>query len=214
MAIIYPLDILAGFPGTTTRFELQYLQEVSPLRGGRQVVADLGPALWAMDVRSRSLQPNELKAWKARLAALENGGRQLIGYDMTACYPIAYPRGSWPTGGEFDGLASLRSVTGSKTVTLGGLLEGYKVSTGDYISFGYGGNRALHQAMEDAVADEFGVSSAFEVRPYIRPGYVLDVDVALTRPHAVMLIVPGSVSAPSAPDTGRGTVSFSAIQTL
>jgi hypothetical protein len=214
MAIIYPLDILAGFPGTTTRFEPQYLQEVSPLRGGRQVVADLGPALWAMDVRSRSLGPNELKAWKARLALLENGRQQLIGYDMTKCFPIAFPRGSWPTGNAFDGLASLKSVASSKTVTLGGLPDGYKVSTGDYISFGYGGRRALHQVMEDAIAGADGVSAAFEVRPYIRPGYVLDVDVALTKPHAVMLIVPGSVSAPSAPDTGRGTVSFSAIQTL
>lgn len=213
MAITYPYDILAGFPGTTLRFELQYLQEMSPLRGGCQVVADLGPALWVMDVKSKVMRPSELKAWKARLAALENGGQQLIGHDMTACFPIAYPNGSWPTGVAFDGVATLETVTNNKTVTLSGLPEGFKVSTGDYISFGYGSARALHQAMEDAVADEFGVSSAFEVRPYIRPGYVLDVDVALTRPHAVMLIVPGSVSQPSQ-DNARGTVSFSAIQTL
>lgn len=214
MAIVYPYDILAGFPGTITRFELQYMQEMSPLRGGRQVVADLGPALWAMDVKSKALRPSELKAWKARLAALENGGQQLIGYDMTACYPIAYPRGSWPTGDAFDGIASLKSVTNNKTATIGGLPEGYKLSTGDYISFDYGTTRALHQVMEDAVADEYGVSSVFEVRPYIRLGYVLDVDVDLTKPHAVMLVVPGSVSAPLAEDTGRGTISFSAIQTL
>ena len=96
MSLTYPLDFLDDFPGTVT-LDLEYLQEVNAGRGGTQHSADLGPALWTLTAQSRLLKPSELRRWKARLNALENGAKRFKGYDKAACYPIRYPRGSWPT---------------------------------------------------------------------------------------------------------------------
>lgn len=214
MTITYPVSLLDEFPGTTRRFDLVYQQEHSPLRSGKQIVADVGPALWRMDVVSVLMRPALLKYWKARLASLENGIQTLIGYDMTAKWPIAYPRGTWPTLGAFNGIGALYAVPSTKAVRISGLPQGYQVSVGDYISFDYGtSQRALHQAVESAVADGDGRTAAFEVRPHIRPGYEIATAVSLVKPHALMMIVPDSVAVPG-DEWARGTVSFSAIQTL
>lgn len=219
MALTYPLDLLLGFPGMTTRFEPVYVQEISATRGGSQNSADLGPALWEADVQSRLLKPSALRTWKARLASLENGAKTFKGYDLTACYPLAYPRGSWPTGLAFDGSGYLAAVNTSnyQQLKVGGLPVGYVISEGDYISFAYGSYRALHQAMESVTADGTGVTPYVEVRPAIRASAFLAAspvpDVDLIKPHATMILVPGSVSAQASLD-GSGTVSFSARQTI
>jgi hypothetical protein len=73
MALVYPLDILADFPGWTTEFDLVWRQEVSRTAGGRTIVKDLGSPLWRAAFASRPLRPNQLEEWRARLDALENG---------------------------------------------------------------------------------------------------------------------------------------------
>jgi hypothetical protein len=216
MSLSFPLDLLADFPGTSIRFEAVPMLEIDPTRSGRIISKDLGPALWEADYQSKRLLPNALKFWKAKLLALQ--GQSFIGYDMTACFPIAYPNGSWPTGGSFDGIATLASVTDAKVLTMDDLPAGYVGSVGDYVSFDYGDDsRALHQVMESFVADGSGVTGSFEVRPHVRPGYNLlltgGLPVALTKPRAVMVLVPGSVIA-SSDLSGRGSISFTGRQTL
>lgn len=219
MSITYPIDLLLGFPGMSTRFELVYVQEVSPTRGGVQYSADLGPALWEADYQSRVLKPSELRLWKARLASLENGAKTFKGYDLTACYPLAYPRGSWPTGLSFGGIGSLNDIDESsyKELRIAGLPAGFVISEGDYLSFAYDGYRALHQAVASVMANGDGLTPFLEVRPAIRPTddhqSSPQPEVDMVKPHAIMTIVPGSVSAPASLD-GRGTISFSARQTL
>lgn len=219
----FPLDLFAGgFPGTTTRFELGYVQELSPSRGGVQNAADLGPPLWETDVQSRLLRPLDLRRWKARLATLEGGINTFVGYDLTACFPVVYPAGSWPTGLSFDGIADLDTVDTAtyKQIKLGGLPVGYLVSEGDYLSFTDGaGARCLHQALAAATAGGDGKTPYFEVRPHIRLGYASTdsppamPEVALVKPHAVMVLIPDSVSQQSGLN-GWGSISFSARQTL
>jgi hypothetical protein len=215
MTLSFPIDILADFPGLTTRFEPVPMEEVEPMRGGRQISKDIGPTLWELDVESKRLLPSELKFWKARLLSLQ--GETFRGYDKTARYPIAYPRGSWPAGGAFDGEAVLANVTDNKVVTLSGLPAGYVGSVGDTISFPYGADsQALHMVMEAFVADGGGNSGGFEVRPHVRPGYGLGspaTDVMVAGAYALMVLIPGSVKVQS-DMTGRGTVSFSGRQTL
>lgn len=219
MTVSFPRDLLLGFPGMTTRFESVYVQELSATRGGSQNSADLGPALWEMEVQSRLLKPSVLRLWKARLASLENGKNTFKGYDLTACYPLAYPRGSWPTGLAFSGVGELSAVNTSnyRQLKVGALPVGYVISEGDYISFAYGSYRALHQAMESVTVGGTGISPYVEVRPAIRPSDDLAASpppvVDLIKPHATMILVPGSVSAPASLD-GTGTVSFSARQTI
>jgi hypothetical protein len=102
MAITYPLDILADFPGWSTDFSLQYRQEQSRTAGGTTYVKDLGNALWRATYASRIMRPNELDKWRAILDGLENGLQRFKGYALSRCYPIAYPNGSWPMSGWFS----------------------------------------------------------------------------------------------------------------
>jgi hypothetical protein len=218
----YPYDFLLGFPGTA-HLDLDYVQEVSPTRGGAQNSADLGPALWRLDAQSRRLKASEFRLWKARLASLENGAKTFKGYDLTACYPLAYPRGTWPTGLAFDGSGYLAAVNTSnyKELKIGGLPVGYVISEGDFLSFAYGSFRALHQAMASVTVGGTGISDYVEVRPAIRSGSSLTAalasspptDVDLIKPHATMVLIPGSVSAQPSGD-GSGSISFSARQTI
>jgi hypothetical protein len=215
MALAAIQDVLADFPGWTTQFELQYRQEMSGQASGDLIVKDLGPALWALAAQSRQLRSSDLRYWKARLASLDNGIGRFYGYDLAGKWPRLYPRGAWPTGGSFTGdTASINDLDDedARLVKLGGLPAGYAGSVGDYIALP--GRGALHQAMEDFAADSGGVTGFFEVRPPLRPDVVETDTVSVKRAACVMMIVPGSISAPADLASGFGTISFRGIQVI
>jgi hypothetical protein len=215
-----PVDFLFGFPGASVRFEPAYVQALDPTRSGRQIVTDLGPTLWEADYRTVDLRPTVLRLWKAKLNALGGGRTVFKGYDTTACYPLAYPKGAWPTGGSFNGIGVLADIdTDTNTdLKVSGVPAGYVFSVGDYLSFLMDdGSRALHHVMVGGAADGGGLSPWLTVEPFIRPGITVGgspaVEVDLVKPSADMVIVPGSISAPSA-ISGRGSISFTARQTI
>lgn len=213
MSISYPIDLLATFPGWTTVFEPVYRQEQSRVSGGRTYVKDLGDPLWTLSAQSRQMNPNKLDYWRARLDAMEGGLQTFDGYSMSRCYPILYPKGAWPTGGAFDGVATLLSVgTNRKSISVGDLPAGFELSIGDMVQVG----TDLHRVMEGATADGSGETSVFEVRPHIWPGVDAGdspaVTVTVKKPSCVMAIVPGSIQSRADPQTGWGAVSFQAIE--
>jgi hypothetical protein len=209
MALSSPFDLLSDFPGWVTGFSLHWRQEQSTLASGRVIVKDFGSPLWQLTAQSKRLSVNELDYWRARLNGMENGIATFYGYSLSRTYPIAYPRGSWPTGVSFSGTtAALASVNANrKAVTISGLPAGYVVSVGDYVQIG---TTDLHQAMEAVTADGSGLTPEFEVRPHIWTG-VSSGDVSVKKPHCIMAIVPGSITSDSSLD-GFGSVSFQAIE--
>jgi hypothetical protein len=217
MSISYPLDILASFPGWSIEFELLWRQEQSRQANGRTIVKDFGSPLWRATYQSRSLAPNDLDAWKARLALLENGLQTFKGIPLSRCFPILYPSGSWPTGGSFDGVsATIASINvNNKALAVDMLPAGFAFSVGDYISIAYSSSPTkygLHQVMEAATADGSGLTPEFEVRPHLWPGMAVNDLVSVKRPMCPMAIVPGSISASAELQTGRGVVSWQAIE--
>lgn len=209
MALTEPFDILPDFPGWTTTFELLFRQEQSRQANGRTIVKDMGSPLWQLSAQSKTMKPNELDYWRARLNALENGLMTFKGYKLSRTYPIAYPNGSWPTGGSFDGVAAVHTVGGNnKSLRVDELPEGFALSVGDMISIGPGD---LHQVMEAATADASGITGTFEVRPHFWDGVAVNDDVLVYRPYCLMAVVPGSIST-QADLSGRGSVSFQAIE--
>ncbi|WP_336801481.1 hypothetical protein [Kaistia sp. MMO-174] len=215
MTITYPIDLLADWPGWAT-LDLSYGDETSGQAGGQIRVKSRRAPLWTMQATTRDLEPNELRRWKARLAALENGQKTFWGYDSASFYPAAYPHGSWPTGGAFNGeAAAISALPSTIALRLKALPASFKITTGDHIAFSYGSGPlyALHQVMEDVVADGLGVTPAFEVRPPIRQGAAINNVVKVKRPACLMMIVPGSVSTP-ANLNARGPISFNAIQVI
>lgn len=209
MALSEPFDVLPDFPGWTTEFDLGYRQEQSRQANGRTVVKDLGSPLWRMTAQSKRLRPNALDYWRARLNALESGLRTFKGYKLSRTYPVAHPKGSWPTGGAFDGAGAIHSVGGNnKSLRVDEIPPGFKFSVGDMISIGPGD---LHEVMESATADGSGITPSFEVRPHFWPGVAVNDDVLVYRPYCLMAIVPGSIST-QADLSGWGSVSFQAIE--
>ncbi|WP_320202800.1 hypothetical protein [Agrobacterium rosae] len=212
MAITYPLPVsfFDEFPGWTTEFDLMWRQEQSRTTGGRTIVKDMGSPLWRMSVQSKSLKPNELDYWRARFNSLENGLKTFRGFPKSRCFPIAYPKGSWPTGSAFNGTAQVASIAANrKSISVSGLPSGFVVSVGDFIQIG---DNDLHQVMESALASAGGTTGQFEIRPHLWPGVVAPRAATVKKPSCIMAIVPGSVSSTADLATGRGSLSFQAIE--
>ncbi|WP_107341475.1 carbohydrate binding domain-containing protein [Agrobacterium pusense] len=351
MTITYPLptSFFDEFPGWSTEFNLLWRQEQSRTAGGRTVVKDMGSPLWQMTAQSRSMKPNELDYWRARLTSLENGLKTFRAFPKSRCFPVAYPDGAiignvvpnpgfenGTSGWTFGSTAALSSdartgaraaaltksggvgfgssvripviagnsysltawvkgdvastsgcyvravwfaaatggtsisysegagnvamsqsyrqvggrvtapatathvqlqvyhTTGSaagtmfiddldfssaavvatiaanrKEISLSSLPAGYIASVGDYIQIG---DKDLHMVMEPMTASGSGVTTQFEVRPHLWPGVTAPVAATLVKPSCIMAIVPGSISTTADMATGRGTVTFQAIE--
>ncbi len=196
MAISYPYDLLAGFPGWSTEFDLLWRQEQSRQANGRTIVKDFGSPLWRATYQTKTLSANELDAWRARLAAMENGLKTFFGRPLSRCRPINHPGSDALPGGTL-----LNVDVDGKTVRIDGL-AGITLHVGDMIQI-----RAadLHQVVDISGSD-------IEVRPHLWPGAGIGAAVVIARPACIMAVVPGSISTSADLATGRGSVSFQAIE--
>lgn len=200
MAITYPYDILADFPGWSTDFDLAYRQETSRTAIGQTFVKDLGSPLWTASYQSRVMRPNELDAWRARLKALEGGLKQFRGRPTSRCYPIAYPNG---TGMGNVSAVTVGSIgTNRNTIGLSGLPGGYIASVGDYLQIR---TNDLHQIVNVS-------GSEIEVRPHLWPTTAVGDAVTLVKPSCLMTIVPGSINTTADLSTGRGVITFQGFE--
>ena len=200
MAITYPYDILSDFPGWSVEFDLAYRQETSRTAIGQTFVKDFGSPLWTASYQSRSMRPNELDAWRARLKALEGGLKQFRGRPTSRCYPIAYPNG---TGMGNVSAVTVGSIgTNRNTIGLSGLPGGYIVSVGDYLQIG---TNNLFQVVNVSGAE-------IEVRPHLWPTIAVGNTVTLVKPSCLMTIVPGSINTTADLSTGRGVITFQGFE--
>ncbi|KFL24996.1 hypothetical protein JP74_21770 [Devosia sp. 17-2-E-8] len=215
MALTEPIDLLSDFPGWATDFSLLWRQEQSRQANGRTRVKDFGSPLWQASYSSRTLSPNELDHWRARLDVLENGLLTFSGYSLSRCFPIAYPNGSWPTGEDFDGVSAVIHTLGAnnKSLRVTSLPQGYRFSIGDMLQVTTAtGRKYLFRADETAMADSFGLTTTFEVRPHFPVGVSIGDTVSVKRPGVPMVLMPGSISSSADPRNGRGSISFDAIE--
>ena len=189
------IDLLSGFPGWITQFELLWRQEISRAAGGRTYVKDLGDPLWTATYQSRSLSPNELDYWRARLDQLENGAGTFYGRHFARCRPIKHPGSSPLPSGTLSGIGADR-----KTLTITSL-TGITLSVGDMVQIGASD---LHRVV--------AAGSSVEVRPHLWPGVATGAAVTISKPSCVMMIMPGSIQTQASPDTGDGTVTFQAVE--
>lgn len=219
-----PAELLARL--STCLFELEFMQEIAPTRGGAQIARDLGPPLWRAKYQSASLPAAYFKAVEAWLESLGGSVNPFYGYDLQRAYAVAYPSGygslTRPGGGGFDGTALLASVAGDNvSVTIGtsgdhttALPVGFVLTVGDYLAFDYnsGTQRALHKVINGGTADSNGVLTA-EVRPPVKAGYS-GATVQLATPSGKFKLSPGSVRKVMQPNGMFGSVYFEGVQTL
>lgn len=196
MAISYPFDLLVELKGHSTEFDLLWRQEQSRQANGRTIVKDFGSPLWRATYQSAPMCADDLDAWRARLAAMENGLKTFYGRSISRLRPIKHPGTSLLPSGTLNSIGSDR-----KTITISGLTS-ITLSVGDMVQIGSGD---LHQIVDVA-------AGVFEVRPHIWPGVTSGAAVSISNPHCVMSIVPGSVTSPADMQSGIGAFSFQAIE--
>ena len=166
MAITYPLNLLAGFPGWTIGFDLKWRQEQSTQASGRVLVKDLGSPLWTLRATTRSLSPNKLDQWRARLTSLENGLQD--GFSAIRCRAVIRKptRTAVPgrPGSAFSGTCVLKHDRRRSQNHFAASATSSALCCRSAITFRSRGD--LHQVMETATAAGGGATSTFEVRPH------------------------------------------------
>lgn len=232
MALTEPLDLLTGFPGWCTDFDLMARQEQSRHASGRTRTKDFGSPIWRASYQTRNLSPNQLDHWRAVIGAAEVDQVAFLGIPLSRCWPIEHPKGAWVDQSGWVLESGLWSNSGAwllgmpwganqipdgvlhtigdddKSIRVSGL-PGVRLSIGDMLQIGSN----LHRVREAATGASDGLTPMFEIRPHLWPGTVTGQAVKLHKPACLMTIMPGSVSAAADPRTGRGSVSFSAIET-
>ncbi len=202
---IYVPEILVDFD-----FGVLQRQEFSRTADGVTRGKDLGEALWRASYTTKPLLSSDALAYEAKLRSLNGVIGRFFAGDPSRCNPREHKDGSFSDTGVIASIG-----VDNKSLALEGLDAGFKISAGDYLAFQYGStpSYALHQAMEDAVADGSGETPAFEVFPHIRPGVAEAATVTLKRPQALFVLEPNSVSRRRVAGP-YWSVSFSAIQVI
>lgn len=199
MALTEPLDLLADFPGWSTDFSLMARQEQSRHASGRTRVKDFGQPLWRGTWQSRSMRPNELDAWRARIEQAMTSQMTFKGWQSSRCRPIKHPGSSTLPTGELSAIGD-----DDKTVRVADL-TGITLSVGDMLRIGTG----LYRVLEPASGNPTGF---FTITPHLWPGAATGQSVVISKPWVAMTVDPGSLSASADPRTGRGSISFSATE--
>ncbi len=199
MALTAPLDLLTGFPGWSTDFDLMARQERSRHASGRTRVKDFGQPLWRGAWRSRTLSANELDMWRARIEHAMISQLTFRAWQTSRCRPIKHPGSSALPAGTLSAIGA-----NDDTVAVAGL-AGITLSIGDMLRIGSGLYRVLEQAAGNPTAQ-------FTITPHLWVGTATGQAVVISKPWCLMTVDPGSLSAPADPRTGRGSISFSATE--
>lgn len=215
MAISLPLSINAfanRLHVAAVSWRLRDQQQYSSLGTGEILAVDLGPRLWEADVNCAPIRNADGMQIQALIESLDGAMNSFYLYNPVTMFPQYDPDGSI-LGAT---VPQINSVGGNnKSISLKLLPASYRVTQGDMIAFNYSSSptrRALHRIVETVTANGSGVTSAFEIRPHLRPGLAVSTIVDLIRPAAKVLMVPGSLSVESGLVTTQ--ISFQVIQTL
>lgn len=206
-------EFFEGLPIKSFRPDLGEALEYNQDGSGAILTADHGPRLWKNDIVIRTGDYALIEQIKARLNMLRYANRSLFVHSMPFMAPQADPDGSI-LGSNTITLTDVQS--NNRVVELSGFPVGYKLTTGDFMTFAYGSNPvryAMHQFAEDAVADGSGVIT-IEVNSFIRSGYVLDAEVVLKKPFYKAVIVPNSTEVGAMSGQFGEGIKFTVIQTL
>ncbi len=199
MPLTEPLDLLTGFPGWSTDFALMARQEQSRHASGRTRVKDFGQPIWRGRWQSKTLSPNALDAWRARIEQAMISQMTFKAWQSSRCRPIAHPGSAALPAGTLNTIGD-----DDKTVRVAGLVN-ISLSIGDMLRIG----SSLYRALEPASGDPTGVLT---ITPHLWPGTATGQAVIIDKPWCLMTIDPNSLSSSADPRTGRGSISFSATE--
>ena len=207
MSITFPrTDIITSVRYSDQEFQLVSRQETSTQASGVVRGKDLGSALWQVTYTTVPMLFGDALAFEAALNSLDGVVNIFEAGDLRARSPRSNI--------AFSDTSTLYTVNANnKALSLQNLTAGMVLSPGDYLQFDYGTSRALHQVVEGATSNISGYTPEFEVRPHIRPGYVIGNAVKLINPNGQFTLIPNSVSSKLS-TKNTSVISFKAIQYL
>lgn len=211
MVLSYPrTDIFTVGRFNTNKFTLMSRSEFSRQSNGVTRSKNFGSAIWIGEWGSVERNFDNTIDLEAVLNSLEDGVRGFYAGDLRRQYPKAYPTGVFNDTGVIN---SLNADT--KRISLSGLPASFVITRGDYLCWNYNSNtmRALHQVMESVTANGSGLTSEFEVRPFIRPGSTTGTAVTFKKPTGVFKMFPGQIDQLQQ-SVMTGSVSFKAYESL
>lgn len=211
MTITFPrTDIITSVKYSPDGYAFQPVsrQELSGQANGVVRGKDFGSALWQATYTTVEMLNRDAIAFEAALNSLDGIVNAFEAGDLRNRYPRNYQNGVFADTGI---LASVGA--NNKSLSVSDLPASFVISVGDYLQFDYGTSRALHQVMETVTASGAGLSPVFEVRPFIRAGFVLTNAVKFKNPNGIFILQPNSIS-PATKSAVTSTVSFKAIQYL
>ena len=214
MALVFPLS-LATFadllPIEHVRWHLQDNRQLSGLGSGQVLQADLAPSLWTGDVTLGDAYHAKAREHEARINATIRSQGTFYLYDPRHKYPATDPKGT--ALAAFNNVR-INSLPDTKSMTLKNLPAGFVLPVGTYLSWDYGTSpvrRAFHEMAETVTANGSGVTPAFEVSPFIRPGAAVEQVVTLKKPSMKCFIMPGTFD-PSSSTASTSRAVFTVMQ--
>lgn len=214
MSIIFPRN-LPGPGFETCEFDIVRNDAVNRDGAGHVDSMELYDPFWSMKASTPPLTRAERAVWRGWNLSLRGSNKRFFAHDPEHEYPRAYGKAALDllrhSGESFDGTCTLVSTTAT-TLALEDLPDGYQFKIGDNVSIGMtGAQRSLHVVTEDVAGDTDG-NATIPVEPPVRTGADVEVAVQLVRASCIMVMVPGTFSAPAA--NGLTPVSFQAVQVL
>lgn len=190
---------------------------VSMMEGRRsEVMASLTP-YWVASYKTGTLTREQSGLFDAFLMKADaRGGFTFLAYDPWRPRPIAMDTGkplsgTKSGGGAFTGQAVLQTISNSRQVVIAGLPAGFKLLPGDYIEFRKSLLiRSMHRVMEPATATNFGVVTVSILYGLDTQIFTTSAAVHFEKPCTVMMMDPGSSSAPKS--LNNREISFSATE--
>lgn len=215
MAYTFPLTIaqfMAYLPIAEIVFHPPAQQQIIRTAGGEVFASELGPMLWQGRITLGRMVGAEARDPDVLLDLLAPAGRSFWAYDTRYPGPQMDPTGAI-LGSATPSIHTL--VSNNREMRLQGLPSGYVLKRGDYLSFDYGGRRALHRVASTSVTTAgTGITPNFEVSPMIRPGAVVGAAVTLVKASCKARLIPGQTDKGAMKSTITDGMSFQFIQTL
>ncbi|MAU20619.1 MAG: hypothetical protein CMH13_08810 [Martelella sp.] len=190
------------------RWEIRRNDELSGVGSGVVFQAELAPPLWSAAI---ALQPVRLPEAN-EISALVNG---LLGVqepflfrDPYLCGPKLDPGGAGLVGATVTVVAA-----NGRSLSLGGLPSGYRLSIGDKIQIvTSGGTHAFVEVSENVVATAGGTTGAFQVFPRLSVSVSAGATCTLARPACSCIIMPGSLQSGTSSGNIVSGIAFRIVQ--
>lgn len=215
MALSFPLTIaqfMDYLPISEISMAAPAQVQIAQTAGGEVLPSEIGPQLWRGQITLGRMKRDEARHPDVLLDLLTTAGATFWAYDTRHPAPQMDPTGAL-LGASTPTIYSL--AANGRELRLQGLPAGYQLKRGDYLSFDYGGRRALHRVVDiTATTAADGITPQFEVVPKLRPGALVGAAVTLVQASCKAMLLPGQVDKGSARAVITEGMSFQFIQTL